>query len=73
MSDFCSSDIAQAIRVGLARANETNQWLASEIGCSPQFVSYMRNGQRVPSMERIEDIALTFDVPVSEFMFWGEI
>lgn len=65
-------DIAKSIRHGLADVNKSKSWLALSLGVSVQYVGKMCNGEAVPSMKRIEEMANVFGVTVSELIKWGE-
>jgi transcriptional regulator with XRE-family HTH domain len=72
-TDADNMNWAQAIRVGLAINNQTNQWLADELSVSKQYVSSMCNGSKTPSVQMIESLSMAFDAKMSEFAHWGEL
>lgn len=65
-------DLAESTRVGLAKKQKSQRWLAGELGVSVQFVSFICTGRKTPSISMLSVIAEVFDVSVSEFIKWGE-
>lgn len=66
-------DIAQATRVGLAIRSKRNVWLAGKLGVTGAYISYVCNGTKVPSVERVSQIAEAFGVDDSTFVSWGQL
>ena len=65
-------DISKSIRVGLAMSRKRQNWLADELKVTKAYVSAMCNDKVGVSTDRLQQLADLFDVPVSEFIKWGE-
>lgn len=67
-------DISKSTRVGLARLNKRQLWLAGELNVTTAYVSKVcKDNDYTPSTGMIESLALIFSVEVSEFIKWGEV
>ena len=65
-------NISKSIKIGLAKKEVNQGWLASKLGTGKTYVSAICKGASGVSTDRLQDIANIFDVPVSEFIRWGE-
>lgn len=65
-------DIGQSLRLALAFRNKKATDLAKETGLGDSYLSLVKRGHRVPSMEVIKIIAESMDYRVSEFIALGE-
>lgn len=48
------------IRIYIGKKNKTNGWFAEQLDVTPQYVSYMLNGQKNPSPQVREKITKVF-------------
>lgn len=65
-------NIAESIRVGLAKRHKTQRWLAIKMQTSPAYVSALCKGDKQLGMNKLAFVASIFEVKVSEFISWGE-
>ena len=65
-------DIAKSTRVGLAKFDKKQIWLAGVLGVSRQHVSNICLGKSSTSIKNIKKLADAFGVEVSKFIQWGE-
>lgn len=65
-------DIVKSIRVGLAKRGENQRWLSQSLRISEAAVSNIMTSRKGISLKRLEQIAGLFNVPVSDFIKWGE-
>jgi plasmid maintenance system antidote protein VapI len=65
-------DIAKSTRVGLAKFDKTQVWLANKLGVTRQHICQVCKGKSSVSLSSIELLAKTFGVSVSQFIQWGE-
>lgn len=65
-------DIGQSLRVALAMRNKKATELAKETGLGDSYLSLVRRGHRVPSIEVVKMMAEGLDFKVSEFIALGE-
>lgn len=65
-------DIGQSLRLALALRNKKATDLAKETGLGDSYLSLVRRGHRVPSLEVVRQIAEGLDFTVSEFIALGE-
>jgi transcriptional regulator with XRE-family HTH domain len=62
-----AAEIGKVIREQRKAAGMTQAALAEMIGLESETVSRMENGVRLPSIEKLVEIAESFDVPVAVF------
>lgn len=65
-------DIGQSLRVALAMRNKKATELAKETGLGDSYLSLVRRGHRVPSLEVVKMMAEGLDFKASEFIALGE-
>lgn len=65
-------DIGQSLRLALAMRNKKATELAKETGLGDSYLSLVKRGHRVPSMDVIKMISEALDYKVSEFIALGE-
>lgn len=65
-------DIGQSLRLALALRNKKATDLAKETGLGDSYLSLVRRGHRVPSLEVVRQISEGLDFTVSEFIALGE-
>ena len=65
-------DIAKSTRVGLAKFDKKQVWLAYKLVVSKQHISHICSGKSSISMAKIKVLAEAFGVEVSVFISWGE-
>lgn len=65
-------NIAESIRVGLAKQQKRQKWLAEKMQVSQAYVSSICKGDKQLSLSKVAMVASIFNVPVSEFIKWGE-
>lgn len=69
---FKKVDSSMSVRVGLARKKLSKVWLADKLNCSYSYIYQICSGQKDLGINSIIKIAGFLDVPVSEFIKWGE-
>lgn len=66
-------DISKSTRIGLAKLDKKQTWLADELDVTTAYVSKIcKDNGYTPSTGMIESLASVFSVEVSEFISWGE-
>lgn len=55
----------------LRKSNRTQSWLAAELGVSRGYVSDLANGKKTPSIDLLQRIAATLDVPPGDLFDVG--
>jgi len=65
-------DISRSIRVGLACRKVTSKDLADRVGISESYLSRLKQGYKVPTIQTLDLIAASLEYRVSEFIALGE-
>ena len=71
---YKETKLSLAIRVALAKCNNSRSWLAREAGISRPYVSRLCSDTdpATPSLSLVDSICKAVDMPMSEFIKGGE-
>ncbi len=65
-------NLAESLRVGMAKRQLTNVALAKKLDCHVNYVSTLKRDPKVMGKNRMVEICKILDCKVSEFVSWGE-
>jgi transcriptional regulator with XRE-family HTH domain len=65
-------NIAKSVSEALHNSRKTQTWLAAELGCTTAYINAVYSGDKIPSANKLFQIAQKFNLKLSEFIALGE-
>lgn len=65
-------NIAKSLNEALYKERKTQTWLAGELGCTIAYVNAVCAGDKIPSANKLHQIAKVFGMQLSELIALGE-